>query len=118
MRHYAQLLRATLTASLMLVAVRAAVADPLEDAVAAYQRGDYATAYQLIRPLAEQGNAVAQERLGEMYTDGKGVPQNYGEAAKWYRLAADQGYAGAQTNLGSMYERGTGVPQNHVEAVK
>ena len=68
--------------------------------------------------LAEQGNAVAQERLGEMYTDGKGVPQNYGEAAKWYRLAADQGYAGAQTNLGSMYERGTGVPQNHVEAVK
>lgn len=32
-------------------------AEPYEDALAAYQRGDYATAQRLLRPLAEQGNA-------------------------------------------------------------
>ena len=32
-----------------------AVAGPLEDGVEAVNRGDYATALQLLRPLAEQG---------------------------------------------------------------
>jgi hypothetical protein len=36
-----------------------AMAGPLEDAKTAYQRGDYATALQIERPLAEQGNASA-----------------------------------------------------------
>jgi hypothetical protein len=54
--------RATLAASLMQVAIAgAAVAGPFEDGVAAYQRGDYATALQLLRPLAERGNAEAQQ---------------------------------------------------------
>ena len=35
-------------------------AGPLEDAGAAYDKGDYATALRLLRPLAEQGNAQAQ----------------------------------------------------------
>ena len=53
-----------------------------------------------------------------MYHDGKGVTQDYAEAAKWYRKAADQGIAEAQQNLGVMYENGQGVPQNPAEAVK
>lgn len=32
---------------------------------------------------AEQGYAIAQDSLGGMYDFGKGVPQDYGEAAKW-----------------------------------
>ena len=61
MRHYAKLLRATLTALLMLVAIAgAAVAGPFEDRGAAYVRGDYATAMRLWRPLADQGDALAQ----------------------------------------------------------
>jgi uncharacterized protein len=43
-----------------------------------------------------------------MYDRGKGVPQNYGEAAKWFRLASDQGDALAQTALGFMYANGQG----------
>jgi hypothetical protein len=74
-----------------LVAIaRAAVAGPLEDAVAAAGRDDYATALRLFRPLADQGNALAQYALGVMYDNGQGVQQNYAEAAKWYRKAADQ----------------------------
>ena len=53
-----------------------------------------------------------------MYDNGKGVPQDYAEAVKWYRLAADQGKASAQYNLGVMYERGQGVPHDYAEAVK
>lgn len=50
------------------------------------------------------------------YDNGRGVPQDYAEAVKWYRRAAEQGYAGAQNNLGFMYGNGHGVPQNYVLA--
>lgn len=71
-----------------------------------------------LRPAAEQGDAVSQFDLGVMYANGKGVPQDYVEAVKWYRKAADQGLAEAQSNLGDMYANGQGVPQDHAEAVK
>ena len=51
-----------------------------------------------------------------MFERGKGVLQDYKEAAKWYRLAAEQGDADAQFNLGIMFERGKGVQQNAVLA--
>ena len=62
-----------------------------ENAVAAYQRGDYAEAVKWYRKAAEQGHARAQYSLGFMYYNGRGVPQDYAEAMKWYRKAADQG---------------------------
>ena len=101
---------------LMLSLASPVAAGPFEDAVMAYGRGDYATAMQLFRPLADQGNAIAQFNLGVMYQDGKGVPQDYVEAIKWYRRAADQGGAGAQFNLGGMYFNGQGVPRDPVQA--
>ena len=94
----------------MLVAIGgAATAGPLEDAVAAYQRGDYATALRLWHPLAEQGDADAQFHLGVMYESGQGVLRNDAEAIKWYRKAAEQDDAVAQFNLGIMYAKGEGV---------
>jgi TPR repeat protein len=95
-----------------------AVAGPFEDGVAAYLRGDYATALQILRPLADQGIAAAQYNLGVMYAEGKGVQQDYTEAVKWYRKAADQNLAIAQSNLGSLYSDGHGVPQDCAEAMK
>jgi len=82
----------------------------------AYQRGDYATAYREFLPLAEQGDAEAQNNLGAMYVNGKGVLQDYAEALKWFRLAAEQGVAGAQNNLGVMYYEGKGVLQDYKQA--
>src|ERR1043165_6239996 len=95
-----------------------AVAGPAEDAYSTYERGDYALAARLLRPLAEQGLAEAQVRLGFMYGQGQGVPQDYQEAAKWTRRAAEQGLADAQFDLGVMYGQGQGVPQDHQEAAK
>jgi len=93
-------------------------AEPLDDAYAAKDRGDFTSALRLLRPLAEQGNASAQNELGVIYALGKGVAQDSWEAVRWYRLAAKQNHALAQSNLGFMFYQGRGVPQDYKEAAK
>jgi uncharacterized protein len=111
--------RAVLTAFLMAMSLAGtAIAEPLEDADAAYRHGDYPAALRRYRPLAIQGSAGARAVLGFMYAQGQGVPQDYAEAVKWFRRAADQGSAKAQNNLGGMYATGRGVEQDYVEAYK
>ena len=61
---------------------------------------------------AEQGNDVAQFKLGLMYENGKGIEQNYKKAIEWYKKAAEQGYVDAQFHLGNMYCIGLGVVQD------
>ena len=92
------------------------MAQDYDKAIAAYRAGDYAAAVQEWRPLAEQGEARAQNNLGVMYANGDGVLQDAAEAVRWYRMAAEQGVAGAQRNLGFMYENGRGVLQDAVLA--
>ena len=84
----------------------------LERGLAAYEKGDYATALREWEPLAEQGNASAQFNLGVMYDNGIGVAENDKVAAQWYQRAAEQSDADAQYNLGVMYEYGEGVPRD------
>ena len=84
----------------------------------AFKIGDFATALREWQPLAEQGNAAAQNSLGWMYHKGEGVPQDDKAAVQWYRRAAEQGHADAQTNLGWMYDKGQGVPQDDKAAVQ
>ncbi len=88
----------------------------LDETVAAYKRGDYATALREWRSLAEQGNAGAQSNLGVMYDKGQGVPQDDAEAVGWWRKAAAQGHAEAQLSLGIRYGKGQGVPQDYAQA--
>ncbi len=87
-----------------------------DEGLAAYDRGDYATALREWRPLAEQGHADAQNSLGFMYSSGHGVPWDYKAAAKWFRKAAEQGNVVAQSMLGFMYVLGQGLPQSFAEA--
>jgi hypothetical protein len=109
----------TLAALLLTLSVATPVmAEPLEDAVAARDSGDFATALSVFQTLANQGVARAQFYLAEMYTESQGVQQDLAEALKWNRKAADQGDAEAQFNLGLMYDTGEGVPQSDAEALK
>ena len=79
---------------------------------------DPAEAAKWYRLAAEQGFAPAQNDLGFMYDNGRGVPQDDAEATKWFRIAAEQGFSRAQNDLGFMYDNGRGVPQDDAEAVK
>ena len=63
-----------------------------------------------LRRAAQQGDAEAQYELACCYANGREIPQDDAEAAKWYQKAAEQGHADAQNNLGWMYKTGRGVP--------
>ncbi|MHA1573776.1 MAG: tetratricopeptide repeat protein [Alphaproteobacteria bacterium] len=110
----------SLTFGLFLVVggVTPAAAQSLERAEAAYFRGDYADAMQMMLPLAEQGDRHAQYLIGFMYERGQGVSKDPLKAADWYGRAAERGNAFAQNNLGVLYKHGRGVSQDYVQAYK
>jgi len=104
--------------ALLLGVYGQALAGAFEDATAAYQRGEYTKALELIRPLAERGDLRAQFNLATIYYNGQGANQDLPEAAKWFRMAAEQGDAQAQRYLGFMYANGNGVARDDREALK
>lgn len=86
------------------------------DGEAAYNRGDYPTAFLAFKQAAEQGNVVAQYYLAQMYREGQGVTRDGLLAMKWLHRAAEQGYAVAALSLGFMYYKGEGVSRDFVQA--
>src|SRR5437868_8053562 len=80
--------------------VRPANANALTRATAAYARGDYIAAVNVLTPPALRGDANAQAFLGFMYENGFGAPQAYDAAADLYIQAAIRGNAFAQSMLG------------------
>lgn len=88
------------------------------------QMADAASKYRIwevdyVQRAAEQGDAVAQCRLGWMYYEGsEDYPKDVAKAVEWYQKAADQGIAYAQFSLGCIYERGQGVPKDVAKAVE
>jgi TPR repeat protein len=114
------MMKATFCGVLLLALSSGAEAESNQDQMdwggAAYRRGDYVEAAAWFRKAADGENFIASDLLGNMYRDGRGVPQDYKEALALYRKAADIGYAPAQLDLGLMYFRGYGVPQDRVLA--
>lgn len=91
--------RILVAATVMFVAVGAAAADAQRE-----------KSLEVLKARAEKNNAAAQNNLAVMYATGRGVKQDYAEAAAWYQKAGEQGYAVAQYNLGALYQHGLGVP--------
>jgi len=89
-----------------------------EQGDAAFQAGDYPTAYARWQLLAKFGDARAQNELGWLYQSGLGTDLDPAQAAHWYRRAATQGLAVAQTNLGILYNDGKGVTRDPREAAR
>lgn len=69
------------------------------------------------RKLAEKGDAKAQNALGEMYRNGKGVPKDPAQAVVWIRKAAEQGNRDAENSLSSMYFTGEGITKDVDQAL-
>jgi len=103
--------------AILLAAVLPALAD-FQTGLDAFNKGDYTAAAKEWRPLAEEGDPIAQFNLGLLYLDGHGVPQSYAEAVNWFRRAAEQDYPQAQHNLGAMYGSGQGVKRDYIQAYK
>ncbi|MBX9844993.1 MAG: sel1 repeat family protein [Xanthobacteraceae bacterium] len=87
-------------------------APALPDALIRYTTLDYVKALEMLLPLAQHGDPVAQEILGFMYMRGDGIPADATTAFNWFALAADAGRAEAQFQLGRIYRDGTDVPRD------
>ncbi len=68
-------------------------------------------------PRAEQGDALAEYRLGTLYALGKGVDKDYTRAAPLLHAAAENGVAEAQYDYAVLCEHGFGVAKDPVEAL-
>jgi localization factor PodJL len=66
----------------------------------------------VLRAAALKGDASAAYEIGMRYADGKGVPANFDEAAKWYDRAAQAGVVPAIFRLGTLYEKGLSVKKD------
>ena len=73
-------------------------ADNFEDAVNAINSHNYKTAFKMIVPLAEKGQAAAQLVLGMMYFKGTGVEKNIVEADKWLLISEKLGQEAGKKN--------------------
>jgi TPR repeat protein len=67
---------------------------------------------------ANQGVSAAQNNLGLMYAQGRGVPRDTERAAHLWLSAAEKDHVIAQFNLGLAYYRGEGVAENKNVAVR
>ena len=77
-----------LTIAVLLGSAGVSVSATFQKGLDAAQSGDFATALREWTPLAEEGNASAQENLGAMYAFGTGVLKDYVYAHMWGNIAA------------------------------
>jgi localization factor PodJL len=66
----------------------------------------------VLRTAALKGDPSAAYEIGVRFAEGKGVPANYDEAAKWYDRAAQAGLVPAIFRLGTLYEKGLSVKKD------
>ena len=85
----------SILAGVVLLVASGVKADELASANAAFDKHDYARAFELYEPLARTGNAPAQSAIGSMYFFGNGVAKDWVRAYLWFRLAAQTSTATA-----------------------
>lgn len=81
-----------------------------------YKDKKYSEVVESIKYYADLNDKDNLFRLGYLYNNGLGVPQNYSKAKEYYEKAADLGNTVAIRCLGDLYFNGKGVPQNNTKA--
>ena len=81
----------------------------LQKGLDAFKNKDYATALREWKPLAEQGNADAQNNLGVIYNNGWGVLLDFVRAHMWFNIAASSGNTNASKNREVIAKRMTSI---------
>lgn len=84
------------------------------------KKPDFKEAFRLYQIDAEKGDGESLRKIGEMYRDGKGVPQSYDKARESWVKAAAPGDVGTLLWLADKYRTGDGraLPVNHPEGIR
>ena len=83
-----------------LVLAAPVAAQSVGDGIDAWQKGDFAAAVKIWRPLAEAGDPDAAFNVGQAYRLGRGVPISLAAAQTWLLRAATKDHLDAQSTLG------------------
>lgn len=109
---------ALLVSVLLSLTTTLSYAQDFEKGLRAYEANDYEAAIAEWRPLAREGEANAQFRLGILYqlVSALGLEERdiSAEGIKWIHKAAVQGHAAAQLEMGKAYLQAKG----HAQAVE
>jgi TPR repeat protein len=73
---------------------------------------------QVLRRLAEGGNAHVMYRLGRMYSAGPAGVRDDAEGVRWYRRAADAGNSSGMASLAVALLEGRGTAKNQQEGLR
>lgn len=71
-----------------------------------------------LRSAAVAGDAAAAYEVAVRFAEGRGVPVNLEEAARWFERASSKGLAPAQFRYASLLEKGQGVKKDLAQARK
>lgn len=82
------------------------------------QKPDVQQGLTWLQAAAKKNHAAAMSQLGDAYTNGNGVKQDYSTALGWYKAAADLGDRDGLFGLGWASYNGNGVAQNYPEAFR
>ena len=69
-----------------------------------------------LRSAAAAGDAAAAYEVGMRFAEGRGLPADMTEAARWFERAASKGLVPAQYRYGSLLEKGQGVKKDLAQA--
>lgn len=83
-----------------------------QEGVAAYDKGDFTTAFKIWLPLAQQSDLAAMRNVALMLRKGEGTARDPKRALWFYEEAGSKGFALAQVNAAFMHLEGDGVPKN------
>lgn len=118
------LLRVTLTISVTLVVIGTSHAQQkpsdgrlLGEGLVAYVAADFRVAYEILMPLANKGNPIAQLFIGRLFDKGDGVPKDFEAAYRWVSQAAFNGSSEAAYELGTWSEFGSCRGKHPAEAL-
>lgn len=90
----------------------AASSKPAAPVISATEKLPDAIGGATLRSAALKGDPAAAYEVAVRYAEGKGVPTNFQEAAKWYERAAQNGVVLAMFRLGTLYEKGLSVKKD------
>jgi TPR repeat protein len=88
---------------------------PLDDALKALEAGNSPRAVETLVKLAQDGNSLAQFRLGSLYYHGEGIPEDETKAIYWWKKSAASGNVEAMYQIGHAYLFGSGVAKTVVD---